>query len=94
MGDVWSKRGITRSCLRNCIKTNRICSDKYKLEYANPEQNENNAKKIKETNQETNEIIIYKSMKEVYKLRKITTDKLRNCIRNNESHNEFMYQKL
>lgn len=94
MNDVWSKRGITRSCLRDCIKNNRICSDKYKWEYINPEQNKNNAKRIQEINQETNEIIIYNSMKEVYKARNIKTDQLRNCIKNDVKHNEFKYQEL
>jgi hypothetical protein len=93
MKELWTKRGITRHCLNSCIKENRIC-DKYRWEYVNPEQNKNNCKKIRETNQKTNKVIIYNSMKEVYSKRELNNDKLRKLIRNNIPFNDYIYEEV
>ena len=53
-----------------------------------------NSKKIKETNTETNEIIIYKSMKELYDKRGICRDTLRKCIKNNRTCDKYKWQYL
>jgi phage anti-repressor protein len=76
MKELYEKRGISRCTLRKCIKNNRVC-DKYKWEYVDNNDNKNNSKQVKETNTETNEIIIYKSMKELYTKLNITLEKLR-----------------
>jgi len=47
-----------------------------------------NTKQIKETNIETDEIIIYKSMQEVYDKRGICRATLRNCIKDNRICNK------
>jgi len=91
MKELYEKRGISRCTLRNCIKNNRICH-KYKWEYANDTQNKNNSKRVKETNTETNEIIIYKSMKELYTKLNITLEKLRYVIKNQEIINDCKYE--
>lgn len=94
MQEAWEKRGIARSSLTSMIKNNRICGGKYKFEYVDPSQNKMNSKTIKETNQETNEIIIYKSMSNVTKNREISADKLRYCIRNNIEFNGYTYEQI
>ena len=91
MKELYEKRGISRCTLRNCIKNNRVC-DKYKWEYVNDTQNKNNSKQVRETNTETNEIIIYKSMKELYTKLNITLEKLRYVIKNQEIINDCKYE--
>lgn len=91
MKELYEKRGISRQTLRNCIKNNRVC-DKYKWEYVNDTQNKNNSKRVKETNTETNEIIIYKSMKELYTKLNVTLEKLRSIIKNQEIINDCKYE--
>ena len=91
MKELYEKRGISRCTLRNCIKNNRVC-DKYKWEYVNDTQNKNNSKRVKETNTETNEIIIYKSMKELYTKLNVTLEKLRSIIKNQEIINDCKYE--
>jgi prophage antirepressor-like protein/Fe-S-cluster formation regulator IscX/YfhJ len=91
MKELYEKRGISRCTLRNCIKNNRVC-DKYKWEYVNDTQNKNNSKRVKETNTETNEIIIYKSMKELYTKLNVTLEKLRYVIKNQEIINNCKYE--
>jgi prophage antirepressor-like protein len=91
MKELYEKRGISRQTLRNCIKNNRVC-DKYKWEYVNDTQNKNNSKRVKETNTETNEIIIYKSMKELYTKLNVTLEKLRYVIKNQEIINDCKYE--
>ena len=51
-----------------------------------------NSKQIRETNTETNEIIIYKSMKELYTKLNITLEKLRYVIKNQEIINDCKYE--
>ena len=51
-----------------------------------------NTKQIKETNIETNEIIIYKSMKELYDKRGICRDTLRKCIKNNRICDKYKWE--
>ena len=91
MKELYEKRGISRCTLRKCIKNNRVC-DKYKWEYVNDTQNKNNSKQVRETNTETNEIIIYKSMKELYTKLNITLEKLRYVIKNQEIINDCKYE--
>jgi len=91
MKELYEKRGISRCTLRKCIKNNRVC-DKYKWEYVDNTQNKNNSKRVKETNTETNEIIIYKSMKELYTKLNITLEKLRSIIKNQEIINDCKYE--
>jgi len=91
MKELYEKRGISRCTLRKCIKNNRVC-DKYKWEYVDNNHNKNNSKRVKETNTETNEIIIYKSMKELYTKLNITLEKLRSIIKNQEIINDCKYE--
>jgi prophage antirepressor-like protein len=91
MKELYDKRGISRCTLRNCIKNNRVC-DKYKWEYVNPQQNKNNSKRIKETNIETNEIIIYDSMKQVNIKRQLYEGSLKYHIRKNIILNGYKYE--
>jgi hypothetical protein len=91
MKELYDKRGISRCTLRKCIKNNRVCH-KYKWEYLNDTQNKNNSKRVKETNTKTNEIIIYKSMKELYTKLNITIEKLRYIIKNQEIINNCKYE--
>ena len=51
-----------------------------------------NSKQIRETNIETNEIIIYKTMQEVYNKRGICRATLRNCIKNNRICNKYKWE--
>ena len=51
-----------------------------------------NSKQIKETNTETNEIIIYKTMKELYEKRGISRCTLRNCIKNNKICDKYKWE--
>ena len=51
-----------------------------------------NSKEIKETNIETNEIIIYKTMKELYEKRGICRATLRNCIKNNRICDKYKWK--
>jgi hypothetical protein len=91
MKELYEKRGIDRSTLRQCIKNNRIC-DKYKWEYVNENQNKNNNKKVKEINIKNNTFVIYNTMKSVYTKLNITKDKLRNIIYNKEIINDCKYE--
>ena len=50
-----------------------------------------NSKKIKELNTETNEIIIYDSMKELYDKRGVCRETLRKCIKDNRICNKFKW---
>ena len=59
-------------------------------EFANYEIH--NSKQIREINIETNEIIIYKSMKELYEKRGICRDTLRNCIKNNRECDKYKWE--
>ena len=91
MKELYEKRGISRCTLRKCIKNNKVC-DKYKWEYVDNNHNKNNSKRVKETNTKTNEIIIYKSMKELYTKLNITLEKLRSIIKNQEIINDCKYE--
>ena len=51
-----------------------------------------NSKQIKETNTETNEITIYKTMKELYEKRGISRCTLRNCIKNNRVCDKYKWE--
>ena len=51
-----------------------------------------NSKQIKETNTETNEIIIYQTMKELYEKRGISRCTLRNCIKNNRVCDKYKWE--
>jgi hypothetical protein len=51
-----------------------------------------NSKQIREINIETNEIIIYKSMKELYEKRGISRCTLRKCIKNNRICDKYKWQ--
>jgi hypothetical protein len=53
-----------------------------------------NSKQIKETNTETNEIIIYKTMKELYEKRGISRCTLRNCIKNNRVCDKYKWEYM
>ena len=91
MKELYEKRGISRSTLRNCIKNNRVC-DKYKWEYVNDTHNKNNSKKVKEINVKDNTFIIYDSMKKTYSKLNITLEKLRTIINNKEIINNYKYE--
>jgi|LakMenEpi03Aug12_release.lakeMendotaPanAssembly.Ray.scaffolds.fasta_scaffold00515_62 phage anti-repressor protein len=91
MKELYEKRGISRCTLRKCIKNNKVC-DKYKWEYVDNNHNKNNSKRVKETNTKTNEIIIYKSMKELYTKLNITLEKLRSIIKNQEIIDDCKYE--
>lgn len=49
-------------------------------------------KQIKETNIETNEIIIYQTMKELYEKRGISRCTLRKCIKNNRVCDKYKWE--
>lgn len=51
-----------------------------------------NSKPIKETNIETDEIIIYKTMQELYEKRGISRQTLRNCIKNNRVCDKYRWE--
>jgi prophage antirepressor-like protein len=51
-----------------------------------------NSKQIKETNVETNEIIIYQTMKELYEKRGISRETLRKCIKNNRACDKYKWE--
>jgi phage anti-repressor protein len=51
-----------------------------------------NSKQIREINVETNEIIIYKTMKELYEKRGISRDTLRKCIKNNRLCDKYKWE--
>lgn len=51
-----------------------------------------NSKQIRELNIETNEIIIYKTMKELYEKRGISRCTLRNCIKNNRVCDKYKWE--
>jgi hypothetical protein len=53
-----------------------------------------NSKQIKETNTETNEIIIYQTMKELYEKRGISRCTLRKCIKNNRVCDKYKWEYL
>lgn len=53
-----------------------------------------NSKQIKETNTETNEIIIYKTMKELYEKRGISRETLRKCIKNNRVCDKYKWEYI
>ena len=91
MKELYEKRGVSRCTLRSCIKNNRVCG-KYKWQYVNDTQNKNNSKRVKETNIETNEIIVYESMKKIYTKLNITLEKLRYIIKNQEIINNCKYE--
>ncbi len=91
MKELYEKRGISRCTLRSCIKNNRVCG-KYKWQYVDDTQNKNNSKRVKETNIETNEIIVYESMKKVYTKLNITLEKLKYIIKNQEIINNCKYE--
>ena len=91
MKELYEKRGVSRCTLRSCIKNNRVCG-KYKWQYVNDNQNKNNSKRVKETNIETNEIIVYESMKKIYTKLNITLEKLRYIIKNQEIINNCKYE--
>lgn len=90
MKELSDKRGVCRQTIRNCIKHNRECGF-YTWEYVNP-HNKNNCKRVKETNIETNEIIVYESMKKIYTKLNITLEKLRYIIKNQEIINGYKYE--
>jgi len=58
----------------------------------NNEYEIHNSKQIREINTETNEIIIYKSMKELYEKRGICRKTLRNCIKNNRVCDKYKWE--
>ena len=58
----------------------------------NEEYEIHNSKQIRETNIETNEIIIYKSMKELYEKRGIARCTLRKCIKNNRICDKYKWE--
>lgn len=91
MKELYEKRGICRSTLRNCIKNNRIC-DKYKWEYIDDTQNKNNSKKVKEIDIKNNTFIIYDSMKKIYTKLNISLEKLRYIIEKQEIINNCKYE--
>ena len=51
-----------------------------------------NSKQIRETNTETNEIIIYQTMKELYEKRGISRCTLRKCIKNNRVCDKYKWE--
>ena len=53
-----------------------------------------NSKQIRETNIETNEIIIYKTMKELYEKRGISRCTLRNCIKDNRICDKYKWDYM
>jgi phage anti-repressor protein len=91
MKELSDKRGVCRATIRNCIKENRECNS-YKWEYAHPQYNKNNCKRVKETNIETNEIIIYESMKQVNIKRNLHESSLKYHIRKNLTLNGYKYE--
>lgn len=93
MKELSDKRGVCRATIRNCIKVNRECNS-YKWEYVNPQENKNNCKKVKETNLETNEIIIYESMKQVIIKRELGDSMLKYRIRKNLTLNGYKYELI
>ena len=58
----------------------------------NEEYETHNSKQIREINTETNEIIIYKSMKELYEKRGIARSTLRKCIKNNRVCDKYKWE--
>jgi phage anti-repressor protein len=67
-------------------------SDKQLLPYEFVNYEIHNSKQIKETNTETNEIIIYQTMKELYEKRGISRCTLRNCIKNNRVCDKYKWE--
>lgn len=61
-------------------------------EFANYEIH--NSKQIREINIETNEIIIYKSMKELYEKRGVCRNTLRKCIKNNRVCDKYKWEYI
>ena len=70
---------VTESCYNGEISDN----NNYEI---------HNSKQIKETNIETNEIIIYQTMKELYEKRGISRETLRNCIKNNRVCDKYKWE--
>lgn len=58
----------------------------------NEEYETHNSKQIREINTETNETIIYKSMKELYEKRGIVRGTLRKCIKNNRVCDKYKWE--
>ena len=72
---------VNESCYNNDIP------DEYLINYEI-----HNSKQIKETNQETKEIIIYKTMKKLYEKRGICRTTLRSCIKNNRICDKYKWE--
>lgn len=70
---------VTESCYNGDILDN----NNYKIY---------NSKQIKEINIETNEIMIYQTMKELYEKRGISRETLRNCIKNNRVCGKYKWE--
>lgn len=86
--------------LNNYINNGKILNDFYYINESSydgklldDEKYEiHNSKPIRETNVETNEIIIYKSMQELYEKRGISRQTLRNCIKNDKVCDKFKWE--
>lgn len=87
--------------LNKHIEEEKILNDFYYINESSydkeiPEDSVNyevhNSKQIKESNTETNEIIIYKTMKELYEKRGISRCTLRNCIKNNRICDKYKWE--
>lgn len=86
--------------LNNYINNGKILNDFYYINESSYDgkllDDENyeihNSKPIRETNVETNEIIIYKSMQELYEKRGISRQTLRNCIKNDKVCDKFKWE--
>ena len=88
--------------LNKYIKEEKILNEFYYINESsydgnlsdNEEYEIHNSKQIRETNIETNEIIIYKSMKELYEKRGIVRCTLRKCIKNNRVCDKYKWEYL
>lgn len=90
--------GIVR--LNRYIEEQKLLNDFYYVNESSydgeiPDDTEyeiHNSKPIKETNIETDEIIIYKTMQELYEKRGISRQTLRNCIKNNRVCDKYRWE--
>jgi phage anti-repressor protein len=90
--------GLVR--LNKYIEEEKILNDYYYVNESSyndeiPDNNNyeiHNSKQIREINIETNEIIIYQTMKELYDKRGISRQTLRNCIKNNRVCDKYKWE--
>jgi phage anti-repressor protein len=90
--------GLVR--LNKYIEEGKILNDFYYINETsykeelpeNTNYNIHNSKSIRETNTETNEIVIYNSMKELYEKRGISRCTVRNCIKENRVCDKYKWE--